>query len=176
MQEKVYAQANIISQQQKFLEVLDRKEREANIVLLGVPDEGETLDGANNDEEKINKLIAVLGVERHIQLRSHRRLGRNDATSGRKRPILVVLDSKDRCDRILRETRKLKDRGAPFDRIFIKKDLHPAVREEWRRLRAAEATEKNRPENQGCEIRLDARERKLYRDGTVIDEWKCNYF
>ena len=60
--------------------------------------------------------------------------------------------------------------------MYVKKDLHPAVREEWKRLHTVQATEKNRPENQGCHIRLDVKERKLYRDGIVIDEWKLNYF
>lgn len=42
--------------------------------------------------------------------------------------------------------------------------------------------ERERPENVGCNIYLNVRERKLYKDGLVIDEWggvkrkleKCN--
>ena len=39
-----------------------------------------------------------------------------------------------------------------------------------------EKREKVRPENAGCVIRLDARERKLLRDNVVIDEWKQQGF
>ena len=174
MEEKIEVQANIIQQQQKFLENLDRKERETNVVILGVPDEGEALDGATDDAAKIRKLFSVVGDE--PQVRSYRRLGRHNETSERKRPILVTLADRGERDRMVSNARTLKERGAPFDRIYVKKDLHPAVREEWKRLHTAHTTEKNRPENQGCQIRLDMKERKLYRDGCVIDEWKLNYF
>lgn len=174
MQERIDTQASIILQQQKFLEGIDRKERENNLVMLGVPDEGEALDGATDDDTKIGKVMSVLGVNTRIC--SCRRLGQNNGNDGRKRPVLVIVESKGERDKILSETRKLKDHGSPYDRIYVKKDLHPAVRQEWKRLRTAEATEKNRPENQGCVIRLDVKERKLYRDGLVIDEWKLNSF
>ena len=110
-----------------------------------------------------------------VQVRSHRRLGRNYEAGGRKRPILVVVADRDERDRLLSNARSLKQQGT-FDRIYVKKDLHPAVREEWKRLRTAETTEKARPENQGCSIRLDVKERKLYRDEEVIDEWKLHSF
>ena len=58
----------------------------------------------------------------------------------------------------------------------MKKDVHPSVRNEWKRLRDAERTEKDRPENVGCVIRLDVRERKLYRDDVVIDKWNPLFF
>ncbi len=63
-----------------------------------------------------------------------------------------------------------------MNKIYIMKDVHPSIRAEWRRLREAERKEKERPENAGCVIRLDARERKLYRDGVVIDAWNLQFF
>ncbi|MPC67587.1 hypothetical protein E2C01_061763 [Portunus trituberculatus] len=80
MEEKIDAQANIIQQQQKYLESLDLK--------LGVPDDGESLDGATDDAAKIKRVLAKAGDD--PQVRSHRRLGRHNETSGRKRPILFV--------------------------------------------------------------------------------------
>ena len=79
-------------------------------------------------------------------------------------------------DRILGKSKKLKEAGDPFGRIFIKKDVHPAVRNEWKKLEDVEMVEKNRPENVGCTIRLDSRERKIYRDGVVIDQWNAYPF
>ena len=54
LKNRVDKQAEIIAKQQQFLEYLDRKEREANIVILGVPEEQEALDGVIEDREKIN--------------------------------------------------------------------------------------------------------------------------
>ncbi len=58
----------------------------------------------------------------------------------------------------------------------MKKDVHPSVRKEWRRLPDVEAAEKAKPENVGCVIRLDTRERKVYKDDTVIDAWNAQFF
>ena len=60
--------------------------------------------------------------------------------------------------------------------VCIKKDVHPSMRAEWRRLRDTEKTEKERPENVGCNIYLNTRERQLYKDGEVIDKWSVMGF
>ena len=57
MQERIGKQADIIMQQQLFLEKINRKERDTNIVVLGVPDDQTALDGATNDDGKLNKEI-----------------------------------------------------------------------------------------------------------------------
>ena len=77
--------------------------------------------------------------------------------------------------RILANAKNLKTAGEKFSRIYVKKDVHPGVRKEWQRLREAEAKEKERPENAGCDIRLDTRQRKLYHDGEVIDTWNPQF-
>lgn len=174
MQKELDKQADIITKQQLFLEQLDRKERETNVVVLGVPDEQEALDGIINDEEKLKKIWEEIGATNQIQ--SYKRLGRNEARGNRRRPILVTLASKSERDSILEKSPVLKERRTPYDKVYIKKDVHPAVRQEWKRLRDAAAAEKDRPENQGCNIRLDVKERKLYRDDTVIDKWNMHHF
>lgn len=169
-------QAEIISKQQLYLESLDRKEREANLVILGVPDEYESLDGAVTDEDKLKKIWAKVGVDNVVG--THRRLGRSDGdgTARRCRPILLTLRDKTVRGHILDYAKNLKTSGDTFKRIYVKKDVHPAVRREWQRLRDAEKVEKERPENAGCVIYLNTRERKLYRDGCVIDSWSPQVF
>lgn len=44
--ERIDKQAGIILKQQHFLEMVNWNEREMNIMVLGLPDEGEALDGA----------------------------------------------------------------------------------------------------------------------------------
>lgn len=174
MQARLDKQADTILHQQLFLEALDRKDRETHVVVLGVPDDGETLDGVSNDEEKLKKIWTTINEETAI--RSHRRLGRRDQGSTRNRPVLVVMDSKSCRDGVLEKAKRLKESGSIFSKVYIKKDVHPSVRNEWTRLRKAETAEKERPENAGCSIHFDARERKLYRDGVVIDSWNPHPF
>ena len=44
MQQQINLQSEIITKQQRFLEALDRKERECDLVVLGIPDDGEDLE------------------------------------------------------------------------------------------------------------------------------------
>ena len=48
---QVDKQADIIAKQQHYLEVLDRKERENNLIVTGVPDESESLEGGTSDDD-----------------------------------------------------------------------------------------------------------------------------
>ena len=79
-------QEEILVKQQQFLEALDQKEGEASIVVLGVPDENEALDGATTDQEKLNKIwnkVGVRGVED-----THLPLGRRiNATEEPSHPV-----------------------------------------------------------------------------------------
>lgn len=176
---RVDKQEQIIAKQQQFLETLDRKEREANVVILGVPDENESLEGATTDQEKLNKIWSTIGVSGVVG--THRRLGgtprgSDESSAPRRRPILLTLQDKGQRSGILDNASSLKHSGDNYKKIYIKKDVHPSIRKEWRRLRDAEAAEKSRPENAGCVIRLDTRERKLYRDDNVIDTWNPQFF
>ena len=105
---------------------------------------------------------------------THRRLGRTQ--DGRRRPILLTLRDEGLRQLILEQAKKLKVAGGDYKKIYIKKDIHPAVRKEWKRLHDAERTEKERAGNVGCVIRLDTKERKLYRDDVVIDSWSLHSF
>lgn len=169
---KVDRQAQVIAAQQQFLEAVDRREREANLVILGVPDQNESLDGATTDGDKLNIIWRKIGVPLGIE-GTHRRLGRDTNEDGmpKRRPILLVLADKNKRSGILEKSKQLKTAEDNYKKIFIKKDVHPCVRKEWKRLRDVEKAEKERPENVGCVINLDTRERKLYKDGVVIDGW-----
>ena len=182
MQSQIDKQAAIIGKQQNYLEMLDRRERERNLVFLGISEDSD-LQEATTDEEKVNKLLDTIGVPRSGVL-SHRRLGRveNDQTVNgiggprRKiRPILVIVESKAVRDNILDKAKALKNAGDVYRRIFIKKDVHPSVRNEWQRLRNVEREEKEKPGNAGCAVYLDPKQRKVFRDGVVIDSWNPHF-
>lgn len=56
LRERVNRQEQILTKQEQFLEALNRREREANIVVLGVPDDNEAMEGATTDQEKLNRI------------------------------------------------------------------------------------------------------------------------
>ena len=55
LEARIDKQAEVIAKHQNFLEVIDRKEGEDNVVVLGVPEEHESLDGATTEEGKFEK-------------------------------------------------------------------------------------------------------------------------
>ena len=63
LEARLEQQDEIIAKHQLYLESLDRKEREANLVILGVPDEDEALDCATTDDDKLKKVWATMGVD-----------------------------------------------------------------------------------------------------------------
>ena len=59
----------------------------------------------------------------------------------------------------------MKDAGTQYARIYINKDIHPAIRKESARIRAAEKRERENPENATREIVYDRKNRTLTIDG-----------
>ena len=118
-------------------------------------------------------MFSKIEVDPDAVVRSHHRLGRT-IINNRPRPLLVRVDSKPIRDKVLDKSQKLKDSQEPYKKIYIKKDSHPEVRKEWKRLRDVEQTEKSK--HPGSEIRLDFKERVVYKDGVVIDKWRPHRF
>lgn len=161
----------IIQQQQKFLESIDARERQKKLIITGIPE-----DDGGNDPEKIKALLDKAGYQENYEIENWdlKRLGEFNAS--RKRPILLVVENQERRNAILDKAKNLKGAGPPFSNIYIKKDIHPAVRKELGRLRRREKEERDKPENQGTNIKYDAKERVLLRDGVIIDRYTPNFF
>lgn len=168
-------QSSIIMQHQLFMEQVDRQKRETNLVMFGLPEEQVSLDGATTEDDKIQKVMNAVSAGPEVVVRSYRRLGQQQA-GNRPRPLLVKVDSKYLRDSVLEKAATLKNMPEPYKKIYLKKDSHPEVRREWKRLKDAEEEEKRKPTNEGCNIRLDYRERVLYRDGVEIDRWRPHPF
>ena len=56
--------------------------------------------------------------------------------------MFVRVNSKFIRDKVLEKAKKLKDLNDPYKKVSIKKDSHPEVRKEWKRLKDAEEAEK----------------------------------
>lgn len=61
-------------------------------------------------------------------------------------------------------------------RVYLKKDVHPAIRKEQTRLRNREKQEKGKPCNAASNISYDWKNRVLVRDGVVIDRFSPMFF
>ena len=67
LQRQVDKQADIIPKQQRYLEFLDRKERENNIIITEVPEENGALAGETSEEGKLSKIWECMEVREEIK-------------------------------------------------------------------------------------------------------------
>jgi hypothetical protein len=146
-----------VLQQQKFLESMDAEKRASNVIILGVPEDAMQIDETTHetDDEKVAAIFSKI-EQADIQPVSIVRLGKNAPSNPRKgRPIKIVLSNQNIRPQILGNSNKLKDSGDAFKKIYIKKDVHPHVRKEFRRLRDVgkkreRTTRKRQPECPLC--------------------------
>ena len=133
------------------------------------------IKSANTDTEKVNLILKTIETETEISDTDFTRIGkpRSDNTA---RPILVTLPYGNSRTEILRNSDKLRSAGRKFSGISMRRDSHPAIRKEWRRLFQAEVTEQNKKENRRHTIQFDIKARKLMKDDEVIDSWQLINF
>lgn len=72
-----------------------------------------------------------------------------------KIPILIAVENQNQRDKFLTLANNLKNAGAPFSTIYIKKDVHPVVRRESAKLRKREREEKDKVGKVGVNIKYD---------------------
>ena len=116
------------------------------------------LDGANTDGEKCTKILSVITGEGDPVIPVLlTRLGKQG--QGKNRPLLARLTSKATRDSVLTNTKALKDAGAAYKNVYVKQDVHTAIRQEWKPLEKVGNTEKQNPANQGMEVCWNLQER-----------------
>ena len=71
---------------------------------------------------------------------------------------------------------ELKSAGEMFRSVYIKTDIHPAVRKELGRLRKRAYDEKDKPDNVGANIVYDHKNRVVTRNDVVIDRFYPKFF
>ena len=165
--------SRVLEQHQLFLEKLDQRERAKNIIITGLP-EREPFEQATTDKEKVSQVFSSMSTLDISGDYSFKRIGKS--LSDRIRPILVTVSAEEVRDDIVSRAKNLKEAGAAFKRVRVKKDIHPAIRREWKRLFDAELMEKDKAENEGHKIWVDKKTRQLKRDDVVIDSWQPSFF
>ena len=160
-------------QQQRFCEGIDAKARETNVLIMGLPDEGKTFCDKTNDNDKVQVILNKMGCTNvNIDDLELHRLG--EAGPSKCRPLLLKASCKKTRAQMLENAKELKkpENTDEVKNVYIKKDIHPSVRKEWKRLRDVEDAEKKKPANQGADIKLDPKTRTITKNGTVIDRWQ----
>ena len=77
-------------------------------------------------------------------------------------------------NKVLRNSKRLKDQleGSPYKKVFLKKDQHPDIRNEEKRLYEVYKVERNKPENADKEVIFNRRTRVVTVNDEEIDRFK----
>ena len=172
LKEQLTKHFEVVEKQQSFLERIDSKERSTNLIVLGVP-EGDFLE-TQSDVDKIQKVINLVDRDSvgATRITSLKRLGQQ--SGGKTRPILVSLPTMEDRNRLVGAARETEHESLVG--IKLKKDTHPSVRAEWKRLFDAKRNEEEKAENAGKTIEMDMKKRQLICDGQVVDSWSNKNF
>jgi len=169
-----------LQQQQRFLERVDYDKRRNNIIVTGIPEQAVMTnnDGtiADTDHEKIQMVMTEIGHQT-ADIAAIQRLGKQQpGPTPRPRPIKVELKYANKRGDILRDTNKLKSAGEMMKKIYVRKDTHPGITREIKRLKDVEKREKERPENQGRNVKYDWKERCVMVDSTIVGRFQPTFF
>jgi len=173
-----------IQQQQLFLENLDYEKRKCNLILTGVSEDQELKEGettAITDNDKVPLILKTIG-QAEILIESITRLGKTPTEPGnhtRNRPIKLTLQNPMDRNKILAASKTLngfKDTNMSLSKIYIKKDTHPGIRREMKRLHDVVAAERRKPENRGRNVRYEWKDRVVKIDDHIIDTYQPTFF
>ena len=120
---------NVIHHQQLFLESLDNKERRRNLVITGLAEDMDD-DNGEPDNDKIVKVLEAAKYSGTFDIREWevKRLGQ--INQRRARPLLITVNDQRTRDSVIRCAKNLKEAGGSLKNVYIKKDVHPAIRKE----------------------------------------------
>ena len=132
-------------------EIEDRRRREGNVVLHNVPENSDQV----SDEDSVNSILMhVLGKEIEIKRDSITnkpriyRLGKK--IPGKNRSIKCHLKSKEMCEQILSQSRRLSE-SSTFSQVVLQGDLTPNQRSHIRQL----VNEKKKRNSLACKNNQD---------------------
>ena len=167
----VKEQGKIIEAQQRFLEDVDSERRSNHLIVLGLKENEE-----DDDKTTFLGIAQTIGVNQdELTIDKCTRLGKLDGNrEERTRPLKVTFDKSFMRNEVLKNAYKLKDQneGDPYHKVFLKRDTHPDVRKEEKRLYDIFKEEKNKPENVGKTVLFDRKTRVVTCNGEEIDRFK----
>ena len=170
LEDKVKEQSRLISAQQRFLEDIDSERRAKNLIVLGLKED------EDDDKDKFLEVARTIGISQDdLVIEKLTRLGKlNENQTERIRPLKMTFDSPEMKNKVLKNAYKLKNQNDddPYKKVFLKKDLHPEVRNEEKRLYDVFKKEKAKPENADKSVIFDRKSRIITCNGEEIDKFK----
>lgn len=166
-EENIATLKSTIANQQKSLNTIDSNERVKNLIISGLNEEDiiEGDDVYKSDEEKVAALFRVIGTTLPNNCTLTRLGKRNDRYA---RIIKLNVQNRLNRDNILKKTRDLKNANDIWKSVYLKKDLHPAIIHENRRIHKKLNILKSLDENKEKDVRLERGKLKV--NGTIVDE------
>ena len=178
---------NSLLQHQRFLESIDAEKRRKTVIITGLS-EDEPLDGdqdengvvikISSDRDKVQQIFTKIG-QGSTGVSNVEKLGQKQTARDGRIPIRAVkvhLEEAGSQKLLVTNSKKLKDYSEPYNKIFVRKDMHPGVRREFNRLRQSEKTEKDKPENINRTVEYDHVTRTVTVDGVVVDRFRSSFF
>lgn len=163
--------SKILTAHQKFMEDIDAEKRAKHMIVLGLKE-----NGNENDKDKVLDIIKTIGVEDdEAKVENVMRLGKKDENQANKtRPLKVTFEQSNMRNNVLKNAKNLKDQleGSPYYKVYLKKDQHPEVRAEEKRLYDVFKAETNKAENADKEVVFNRRTRIVTVNGDEIDRFK----
>ena len=163
-------QSKVLSAHQKFMEDLDSEKRAKHLIVLSLK------EGGTSDKDKFLGILDAIGVKREeVKIECMERLGQIDEDQvNRTRPLKITLEQRSMRNTILKNSKNLKDQpeGSQLKRVFLKRDQHPDIRKEEKRLYEVFKTEKNKPENADKVVVFDRKSRVVTVNNEEIDRFK----
>ena len=149
--DRIKTLTSIVINQQRSLSQIDYKKRRTNIIS-GLTEINLTINGIvyNAEEDKITKIVSMIGYNEHLYF-LHVRIGKTNPAFNRI--IKVTVPSQDIRDKIIDQAKSLHDINPPFSKIYIKKDLQPVIHKENKRLHNKMKFLKSCEENEGKNIK-----------------------
>ena len=180
LQEENTTLKNTLEQQQRFPESVNYDRRQHNLIITGLSEINELKVrpdlSFSTDKDKVHHILALIGHPDTV-VSSMQRLGeqRGD-NSAWPRPLKLTLHAATDRKKILQSTNALKTAGAQLSKVYIKKDTHPGIRREMKRLRDTEKREREKPDNQGRTVTYDWKARCVKVDGIIVDSYRPSFF
>ena len=121
----------------------------------------------DNDNLKVIALFSMIEMDIPSNT-TIERLGKRNDNSNYKRIIKMKVNSKQNRDEILKKASKLKSKDAPWNSIYLMKDLHPSILQENNRLRIKKKNLQKLDEDKDKDIKIE--KGCLIVDGTTVDQ------
>ena len=88
----------------------------------------------------------------------------------------MSLTSQKQRDTILYTAKELRNAGESYSKVYINKDIHPAVRKEIGRLKKKAKEESGKSENSESVIIYDPKNRVVKKNDSIIDRFTPRFF